>query len=153
MLETVTLDTSAVKHNAADGTVQAELFDLSLLRFQQRDDVAEVFRKYNHKVGTCNLAQFTAADFQRVAAQRAQSATQLDCFIACMQVPYDMQKAWDARSRRFYGSRYDYKRNAVSSPTKQHRCCVLCSHGCRYWSIMHLAEWTNHAVKGQHLAS
>ena len=30
-----------------------------------------------------------------------------------MQVPYDMQKAWDARSRKFYGARYDYRRNAV----------------------------------------
>ena len=31
----------------------------------------------------------------------------------CMQVVYDMQKAWDDRSRKFYGTRYDYRRNAV----------------------------------------
>ena len=37
-----------------------------------------------------------------------------------MQVPYDMQKAWDARIRKFYGSRYDYKRNAVHVLLHQH---------------------------------
>ncbi len=40
-----------------------------------------------------------------------------------MQAPYDMQKAWDARIRKFYGSRYDYKRNAVH--TLLHQCCHL----------------------------
>jgi hypothetical protein len=40
-----------------------------------------------------------------------------------MQVPYDMQKAWDARIRKFYGSRYDYKRNAVH--TFLHQYCHL----------------------------
>ncbi|KAL0034805.1 hypothetical protein WJX77_007961 [Trebouxia sp. C0004] len=76
MLETVTLN-SCAGTVAAPASAITELFDLSLLRFQQRDDVAETFRKYNHKA------------------------------------PYDMQKAWDARIRKFYGSRYDYKRNAI----------------------------------------
>ena len=40
-----------------------------------------------------------------------------------MQAPYDMQKARDARIRKFYGSRYDYKRNAVH--TLQHQHCHL----------------------------
>ena len=38
-----------------------------------------------------------------------------------MQVSYDMQKAWDARSRKFYGSRYDYRRNAVGQQ-RLYRC-------------------------------
>ena len=37
-----------------------------------------------------------------------------------MQAPYDMQKAWDARIRKFYGSRYDYKRNAVHTLLHQY---------------------------------
>ncbi|DBA71332.1 TPA: Dynein assembly factor 3, axonemal [Trebouxia sp. C0005] len=76
MLETVTLG-SCAGTVAAPASVITNLFDLSLMRFQQRDDVAETFRKYNRKA------------------------------------PYDMQKAWDARIRKFYGSRYDYKRNAI----------------------------------------
>ncbi len=40
-----------------------------------------------------------------------------------MQAPYDMQTAWDARIRKFYGSRYDYKRNAVH--TLLHQYCHL----------------------------
>ena len=31
-----------------------------------------------------------------------------------------MQKAWDARIRKFYGSRYDYKRNAVHTSLYQY---------------------------------
>ncbi|DBB17927.1 TPA: Dynein assembly factor 3, axonemal [Trebouxia sp. C0006] len=76
MLESVTLN-SCAGTEAAPASVITELFDLSLMRFQQRDDVAETFRKYSHKA------------------------------------PYDMQTAWDARIRKFYGSRYDYKRNAI----------------------------------------
>ncbi|KAL3140672.1 Dynein assembly factor 3, axonemal, variant 2 [Trebouxia sp. C0010 RCD-2024] len=75
-LEDLTLDYSA--HDAAEeNDVLSQLFDLSLLKFQQRDDVAATFRNYSRKV------------------------------------VYDMQKAWDARSRKFYGTRYDYRRNAI----------------------------------------
>ena len=38
----------------------AQLFDLSLLKFQQRDDIAETFRRYDRKVrlqiDQCHLA-------------------------------------------------------------------------------------------------
>ena len=49
MLETVTLDYSA-QDPASTSSLLFELFDLSHLRFQQRDDVAEIFRKYSRKV-------------------------------------------------------------------------------------------------------
>lgn len=49
MLETVTLG-SCAGTVAAPASVITNLFDLSLMRFQQRDDVAETFRKYNRKV-------------------------------------------------------------------------------------------------------
>lgn len=75
-LENVALDYSDSAH-AKDTQMLAQLFDLSMLKFQQRDDIAETFRKYNRKV------------------------------------LYDMQKAWDARSHKFYGTRYDYRRNAI----------------------------------------
>ncbi len=29
-------------------------------------------------------------------------------------VPYDAVKAWDARARKWYGDRYDFRRNMVS---------------------------------------
>ena len=53
MLETVTLN-SCAGTVAAPASVITELFDLSLMRFQQRDDVAETFRKYSHKVQLCH---------------------------------------------------------------------------------------------------
>jgi hypothetical protein len=52
MLETVTLN-SCAGTVAAPASVITELFDLSLMRFQQRDDVAETFRKYSRKVRLC----------------------------------------------------------------------------------------------------
>jgi len=55
MLETVTLN-SCAGTVAAPASVITELFDLSLMRFQQRDDVAETFRKYSHKVRLCHGA-------------------------------------------------------------------------------------------------
>lgn len=55
MLETVTLDSSA-GDPASNGNMLAELFDLSLMRFQQRDDIAEAFRKCSRKVGSCCAA-------------------------------------------------------------------------------------------------
>ena len=36
---------------AEDKDLLSQLFDLSLLKFQQRDDVAATFRKYSRKVG------------------------------------------------------------------------------------------------------
>ncbi len=53
MLESVTLN-SCAGTEAAPASVITELFDLSLMRFQQRDDVAETFRKYSHKVRLCH---------------------------------------------------------------------------------------------------
>ena len=53
MLETVTLDSSA-GDSASNGNMLAELFDLSLMRFQQRDDIAEAFRRCSRKVGSCH---------------------------------------------------------------------------------------------------
>lgn len=48
-LEDLTLDYSA--HDAAEeNDVLSQLFDLSLLKFQQRDDVAATFRNYSRKV-------------------------------------------------------------------------------------------------------
>lgn len=48
-LEDLTLDYSA--HDAAEEKhVLSQLFDLSLLKFQQRDNVAATFRKYSRKV-------------------------------------------------------------------------------------------------------
>ena len=44
------LDYSA--HDAAKAqSLLSQLFDFSLLKFQQRDDVAATFRKYSRKVG------------------------------------------------------------------------------------------------------
>lgn len=53
-LEAITLQYSAKDVNAADDAL-AGLFDLSLLRFQLRDDLAEIFRKYSQKVTLCSL--------------------------------------------------------------------------------------------------
>ena len=53
MLETVTLN-SCAGTVAAPASVITELFNLSLMRFQQRDDIAETFRKYSHKVRLCH---------------------------------------------------------------------------------------------------
>ena len=53
MLETVTLN-SCAGTVAAPASVITELFDLSLMRFQQRDDIAETFRKYSQKVRLCH---------------------------------------------------------------------------------------------------
>ena len=52
LLETLTLNSSAGQQ--ADNLL-TELFDLSALRFQQRDDIAEAFRRYSSKVGGCCL--------------------------------------------------------------------------------------------------
>ena len=42
-----------------------------------------------------------------------------------MQVRFEMQKAWDARSRKFYGARYDHRRNAVSfASAAVSNCCL-----------------------------
>ena len=49
-LENVTLDCSS-HADSGEPQLLSQLFDLSLLRFQQRDDVAETFRKYGRKVG------------------------------------------------------------------------------------------------------
>ena len=44
------LDYSA--HDVAEGkSLLSQLFDMSLLKYQQRDDVAATFRKYSRKVG------------------------------------------------------------------------------------------------------
>ena len=109
---------------AEDKDLLSQLFDLSLLKFQQRDEVAATLRKYSRKVGWL-------LGFQAIIAVHVMSSdgfmlvlwpisldTCFACFSSltrlwCMQVIYDMQKAWDARSRKFYASRYDYRRNAV----------------------------------------
>ena len=44
-----------------------------------------------------------------------------------MQAAYDMQKAWDARSRKFYGTRYDYRRNAVGRQCFVHNTFITSS--------------------------
>ncbi len=59
MLETVTLN-SCAGTAAAPASVVTELFDLSLMRFQQRDDVAETFQKYNRKVRLCHACALVA---------------------------------------------------------------------------------------------
>lgn len=59
MLESVTLD-SCAGTEAAPANVITELFDLSLMRFQQRDDVAETFRNYSHKVRLCHACPLVA---------------------------------------------------------------------------------------------
>ena len=48
-MEDLTLDYSA-QGAATETDVLSHLFDLSLLKFQQRDDVAAAFRKYSRKV-------------------------------------------------------------------------------------------------------
>ena len=60
LLETITLDCSA--GNAGTNGCLSDLFDLSMLRFQQRDSVAETFRKYSRKVGHLRGCQGKAAD-------------------------------------------------------------------------------------------
>lgn len=48
-LENITLNSSV--HDAVeDKTLLSHLFDFSLLKFQQRDDLAGTFRKYSRKV-------------------------------------------------------------------------------------------------------
>ena len=49
LLENVVLQCSSGRE-AETGSLMTELYDLSLLRFQQRDDIAEVFRTYSSKV-------------------------------------------------------------------------------------------------------
>lgn len=49
VLENVTLQYSS-KDLSQTHQALTQLFDLSLLRFQQRDDIAEHFRRYSHKV-------------------------------------------------------------------------------------------------------
>lgn len=55
----------------------AQILDISLLKFQDRDRLVEVLQRYR------------------------QSSE------------YDMVKAWDARSRKWYGDRYDARRNMI----------------------------------------
>lgn len=89
----------------------AQLFDLSMLKFQQRDDIAETFRKYNRKVRQLSIQhhqQLLLCAVFHLNMGNTNVRTE-----RCMQVLYDMQKAWDARSHKFYGTRYDYRRNAV----------------------------------------
>ena len=49
-LEAMTLQYSSKEDTSATDHALTSLFDLSLLRFQQRDDIAEAFRKYSQKV-------------------------------------------------------------------------------------------------------
>ncbi len=85
MLETVTLD-SCAGTEAAPASVITELFDLSLMRFQQRDDVAETFRKYSHKVQLCHdCALVTNVRYLSVCTGKAaHNAAVVDCH-ACLE--------------------------------------------------------------------
>ncbi|GIL63277.1 hypothetical protein Vafri_17380, partial [Volvox africanus] len=54
-----------------------KMLDLSLLKFQEKDQLVEALQKWRSTVS------------------------------------YDMVKAWDARARKWYGDRYDFRRNLV----------------------------------------
>lgn len=63
-MENMTLQYSSKDMSATDYAL-TDLFDLSLLRFQQRDDIAESFRKYGNKVTICKHSHlFIAADYR-----------------------------------------------------------------------------------------
>lgn len=157
ILETVTLESSA-GDPASNGNMLAELFDLSLIRFQQRDDIAEAFRKCSRKVGSCHATAAFAllplapgSMYSIIGGQTKQSKLHACLYrqsrsFASVQVPYDMPKAWEARSRKFYGPRYDFKRNAVSACTCKHCCSVSQATLPRFGPLLKNAETTQACI-------
>lgn len=66
------------KPKSCEDAMLAELLDVSMLTYKERDSLAEIFRSYRDG-------------------------------------SYDIKKAWDIRSRKLLGDRFDFKKNMVRS--------------------------------------
>lgn len=98
-MEHVTLDYSA-QDTAEDRGLLSQLFDLSLLKFQQRDDVAATFRNYSRKVRRLGHEAIVAAKLLIVSRLGAWTLSNQRCFQMSSFLPYCfMTRCGACRSR------------------------------------------------------
>jgi hypothetical protein len=90
----------------------AAFFDLGLLKFQQRDELLATFQRWRQKVDARRAAA-AAGHLMRAACKPAYPPDPRRPPAAPRQGGFSMAKAWDARCRRWYGDRYDFRRNMV----------------------------------------
>ena len=86
----------------------SQIFDLSFLKFRERDDLLDVFHSWS---------------------RQGEPSKRHDEF--------DMERAWERRCRRFYGERYDHRKNMVDWDYNTR----LVQEGASVIHFSHFAQW------------
>jgi len=106
-LERVTCAVFAGEIDTVSHDPIAQVFDLSLLKFRERDDLIDVFRSWLRRGPSKHRDEF------------------------------NMELAWECRSRYFYGERYDHRKNMVDWDYHTR----LVQEGASVIHFRHFAQW------------